>query len=260
MKDITIIIPINDFSKETGTLLKNAVKSIPAELPVIFSCKSGEADNVKKMKAGEGTIVATSKGDSFQELVNAAVKEVETKWFSILEYDDEYTEIWLPNAEKYIEFKPETSVFMFFEDIKEDGTDKYIGMGNESPWASSFSEEIGYLDNGALQNYFDYYMTGSIFNKADWEEVGGLKPLIKVTFWYEWLLRATKNNKSIFVIPKIGYNHLMGRKGSLTDIYQTTMKNAEIEWWFDLAKKDYFYKEQKDADYYVYKESAKNED
>ena len=46
-------------------------------------------------------------------------------------------------------------------------------------------------------------MTGSIFNTADWKEVGGLKPQIKLTFWYEWMLRLTNKGKDIFVIPKI---------------------------------------------------------
>ena len=38
---------------------------------------------------------------------------------------------------------------------------KFIGIGNEAPWASSFSNEIGYIDLDCLQNFFDFYKVGS---------------------------------------------------------------------------------------------------
>lgn len=257
---ITVIIPLHEVSDKGIEMLNKAVESVDEKASVIISCPAGtEFESIGKFKRAT-TFMAKSEGNSFQELVNAAIEAVDTEWFSILEYDDTYTDIWYKNAETYIGFKPETSVFMFFEDIFDVKAEKYLGMGNESPWASSFSEEIGYLDNQALMNYFDYYMTGCLFKKADWDEVGGLKPHVKVTFWYEWLLRATKNGKKVFVIPKIGYVHNMGREGSLTDKYQKSMSDKEIQWWFDLAKRDFFYKNEKDASYYVYKETNEEDE
>ena len=259
---ISVIIPVNEFSDEGFKMLHEAVDSVDMLVPIIISCPNGT--NVEKIgkfpSERKVTFIDKSNGSSFQELVNAGVESVETDWFSILEYDDKYTDIWYNNVKRYIEFKPDTSVFMVFEDIFEHGTGKYLSMGNESPWASSFSEEIGYLDNQALQSFFDYYMTGCVFKKKDWEDVGGLKEKIKVTFWYEWLLRCTRLGKKVFVIPKIGYIHIMGRKGSLTEIYQSSMEDKEVEWWFDLAKRDSFFKEQKSDDYYVYKEKKEDDD
>ena len=207
-------------------------------------------------------------GSTFADLVNNGVEAFnnneDVKWFSILEIDDIYTPIWLDNAKKYIDFMPDTSVFMFLEDITDFNTGKYIGFGNEAALASSFSNELGFIDNDCLQNYFDFYLTGSIFNKADWNEIGGLKPLIRITFWYEWLLRATGKGKKVYVIPKVGYNHTLGRKGSLTEIYKETIGEEETQWLFDLAKREQFFhpsveREQSKFIYNPQKEDEENE-
>ena len=96
-------------------------------------------------------------------------------------------------------------------------------------------------------------MTGGIFNTADWNEIGGLKSPIKLTFWYEWLLRATYKGKKIFVIPKIGYLHKLGRKGSLIESYKNSIDDTESNFWVSVAKKDYFYKETREPSKYIYK-------
>ena len=249
MKDLVVIIPMHEFGKENIDLLNKAVNSVPEGIKVILSCKKG-VDGRKLKGVNENvTVLAESEGDSFAELVNTAVNNIEEKWFSILEFDDAYTPIWIDNAKKYIEFMPDVSVFMTLEDITDFNNGKYIGFGNEAAWASSFSNEIGFIDNDCLQNYFDFYLTGSIFNTADWKEVGGLKPSIKITFWYEWMLRATRAKKKIYVMPKVCYNHSLGRKESLTEIYKETINNEETQWWFDLAKREHFFKEDRKKEY-----------
>jgi hypothetical protein len=187
-------------------------------------------------------------------LVNQAVGD--STWFSILEYDGTYTPIWFDNFKKYADFYPDISVFVPLEDLIDASDDKFIGIGNEAPWASSFSNEIGYIDLDCLQNFFDFYMTGSIFNTADWKEVGGLKSSVKLTFWYEWLLRLTNKGKKVFVIPKVGYNHTLDRKGSLVNIYKETVSGEESQWWFDLAKREMYFKEDRNKTYEEYKKNV----
>lgn len=260
MKDLVIIIPMHEFGKENIELLNKAVESVPEELKIVLSVKKGVDGRTLKGISNRLTVLAESDGDSFVELVNTAVDNIEEKWFSILEFDDSYTPIWFDNAKKYMEFMPSTSVFMFLEDITDFNNGKYIGFGNEAAWASSFSNKIGYIDNDCLQNYFDFYLTGSIFNTADWREVGGLKPSIKITFWYEWLLRLTNKNKTVFVIPKVGYNHHLARKGSLVEYYKENIGNDETQWWFDLAKRELYFKEDRGKTYEEYKKNAENKE
>lgn len=260
MKELVVIIPMNEFGKENIELLNKAVESVPSELNVLLSVPNGTDGKKLKGISDRLGVVSESEGSSFAELVNAAINTIEEKWFSILEFDDTYTPIWYDNAKKYIEFMPSTSVFMYLEDITDFNDGKYIGFGNEAAWASAFSNEIGFIDNDCLQNYFDFYMTGSIFNTADWKEVGGLKPSIKITFWYEWLLRATNKNKTVYVIPKVGYNHKLGRKGSLIETYKSTISQEETQWWFDLAKREMYYKEDRKKTYEDYKKNVENEE
>jgi len=248
MKELVVIIPMNELGENNIELLKKAVDSVPNDIKVLLSVPKSIKKKLNDV-SDRIKVVSETEGSSFAELVNAAANTIEEKWFSILEFDDTYTPIWYDNAKKYIEFMPSTSVFMYLEDITDFNDGKYIGFGNEAAWASAFSNEIGFIDNDCLQNYFDFYMTGSIFNTADWKEVGGLKPSIKITFWYEWLLRATNKNKTVYVIPKVGYNHKLGRKGSLTEIYKETISQEETQWLFELAKREYFYKEDRKKEY-----------
>ena len=53
----------------------------------------------------------------------------------------------------------------------------------------------------------------------------------------------------MFVIPKVGYNHTLDRKGSLVNIYKESIGQEESQWWFDLAKREYFYKEDRKKEY-----------
>ena len=122
------------------------------------------------------------------------------------------------------------------EDLFDFNSGEYIGVKNEAPWASSFSNEIGYIDYECLDSFFDFYPTGCVFNTEDWLEVGGLKPSIELTFWYEFMLRMTNSGKKIYVIPKVGYNHYVNRENSLFDIYSKTITNEEAEQWFNTAK------------------------
>lgn len=255
MKDLVVIIPMHEFGKDNIELLNKAVESIPEGVRAVLSVKKGVDGRKLKGASERLEIISESDGDSFAELVNAAVDNIDEKWFSILEFDDTYTPIWLDNAKKYMEFMPDMSVFMFLEDITDFNNGKYVSFGNEAAWASSFSNEIGFIDNDCLQNYFDFYLTGSIFNTADWREVGGLKPSIKITFWYEWLLRLTNKHKKVFVIPKVGYNHKLARKGSLVEIYKESIDDDETQWWFDLAKREYLFMEDRNKTYEDYKKS-----
>lgn len=258
MKELAVIIPMHEFGKENIELLKKAVASIPEDTTVCLSVPKNTKPTSVPASTFDGLVNVTmvkseDEGTTFADLVNNGVETLannpDIKWFSILEFDDTYTSIWLPNLKRYIDFMPDTSVFMFLEDITDFNDGKYIGFGNEAAWASAFSNEIGFIDLDCLQNYFDFYLTGSVFNLKDWLEVGGLKPSIKITFWYEWLLRATNKGKKVFVIPKVGYNHALGRQGSLVEQYKADIDREESQWWFDLAKREYFYKEDRKKEY-----------
>ena len=237
MKDICIIIPVHEFNEDVKALLKRAINSVPKGAEIRLSCKNGLNKELT---------------DAFKSNKNVVIYESESQEIPsdfILEYDDTYTDIWFSNFKKYADNYDDISIFLPLKDLVEFKNNKFLSFGNEPVWASSFSNEIGYIDNECLQDYFDFYMTGGIFRTSDWEDLGGLKPSIKLAFWYEFLLRATTNGKKIFVIPKVGYVHRLGREGSLVEEYKKNMSEKESEWWINTAKKECFFKEDRNKTY-----------
>lgn len=249
VKNIMVIIPVHEYNDKVSDMLYEAIKSIPSDISVLISASEDAYKSIVDSPIEKRVTVAKGEKDksSFSELVNNGVKNLpqEVKYFSILEFDDQYNANWFMNIEKYSEFNPEVSVFMPIEEIFNFNDKKFVGYGNEAPWASSFSEEIGFIDNASLQDYADYYLTGSVFNKEDWNLLGGLKESIKLSFWYEFLLRCMHNKKKVMVIPKTGYKHYINREKSLYNIYSETMSQDESLWWFKLAKTECKYKEDR---------------
>ena len=255
MTQITTIIPVHKYDDEVKSLLETAVKSFvatsknnPSDL--MFVGPKETLDQVKALNLHKAEYVENENA-WFSAQINAAVKKVKTEYFTILEYDDEFSPIWFDNVAKYINTGDEISVFLPLTEVfdyqhKEQGP---IGYVNEAVWASSFSEKLGYFDNECLQDYLIFNTTGGVYKTKDFIEVGGLKESIKLSFWYEFLLRAINKDKNIFVIPKVGYFHAVNRDGSLSDEYAKTMEDRESEFWVELARKEYLYKNDRKKTY-----------
>ena len=116
-----------------------------------------------------------------------------------------------------------------------------IKTTNETVWAQQFvgeNGEMGYLNSKSLAQYTDFKLSGAVLNKAEFENIGGYKSNIKLTFMYEFLLRALNNTCKVYTIPKIGYKHLATREGSLFATYQKEMPMEERKFWFDTAGKE----------------------
>ena len=256
MKQITTIVPIHKYDETLKETLGNAFKSfyetsknIPADLMIV-----GPKDVLDLVKAdfvNGGAVYVENENPWFSAQINAAVKKVKTDYFSILEYDDEYTPIWFDNVTKYIAAGDDIAVYLPLTEVfdyqhKEQGP---IGYVNEAVWASSFSEKLGYFDNECLQDYLIFNTTGGVFRTKDFIEVGGLKESMKLSFWYEFLLRAINKDKNVFVIPKVGYFHIVNRSDSLASEYAQTMSDRESEFWVELARKEYLYKTDRKKTY-----------
>ena len=88
-----------------------------------------------------------------------------------------------------------------------------------------------------------------IVNKSLYEEHGGIKTHMKLTFTYEFLLRMSYLSIPIMVIPKLGYKHTNNRKDSLFDHYKNTVDIMESKFWVNKAKKEYFFTEDREITY-----------
>lgn len=255
MKEYSVIIPVHEYNETVENLLRRAIDSVPEDMTMVIVCGTKEiATSLLPFSQPCRNCIISSRGDSFSVLVNEGIDYVkrtfqDIKYAYLLEYDDEFNSIWFDEVKKEVNDKPEVSVFMPLTEIIDFESNKFLSYGNEAPWASSFSNEIGYIDNESLQQFFDFYLTGSVFNLRDWTYVGGLKESIKLSFWYEFLLRLTHNEKKAYVIPKLGYKHYVNRPNSLYDQYRETMTEEESQWWYNLALEEYTYKKDRKKEY-----------
>lgn len=191
------------------------------------------------------------KAPNFADQVNRGVEISKSRWCSIMEFDDEYSNIWFKNAKKYMDIYTGVDVFL---PIVVDVDDKMVfaGFTNEATFAQNISNEMGYLNNETLQNYQNFQISGMVFKKDMFMEVGKIKSNIKLTFGYELFLRITHNSKKIMTIPKIGYRHINLREGSIFWNYKNgseRLSEQEARFWIESAKKEYFYTNQRDIKY-----------
>lgn len=255
MENITVIIPIHAYSDEIKEYLDKAISSVfiqedTAEKVIIVGPKD-VLDVIKKdFKEDKLEFLQNNGKTDYCNQINFAVTNCKTKYFSILEFDDEYSHTWFKNVKTYIKNKPEFSIFLpIVNFINKTGNNS--GTVNEIIWAMSFSNEIGVIDEDTLQSYYDFSTCGGVFRTDDFIGIGMLKPSIKLSFWYEFLLRATSKSLKIFVIPKNGYYHLVEREGSIMDQYKY-MDGKERSWWVKLASKEYYFdKERKESYNYI---------
>ena len=256
--NVTIILPLHKYSEEYDEMLKTSAGSInytgkDKEVALIVVARKADYEKYKNLNKKSVTLVEIGEEETtnFQHMVNKGVEAVKTEYFAVLEVDDLFTEKAFVNFEKYANSEYRASIMPFLSEavdysVKDKGS---IGYINEAAWANGFSEEIGTIDSNSIMDFFSFNLTGAIINKEDFLSVGGLKESIKISFWYEFLLRALKYGKNTFVIPKVGYIHMINRPDSLADEYSKTISSDEAEWWIDLAKKEYFYKEDRNKTY-----------
>jgi len=245
--NISIIIPIHEYNDVVEGYLSKAIESINkqeglTELPHIIVVSAAECGDAvlaylqSKDKLPYEYIRNEGKTD-YQSQVNLAVDSVKTDYFSVLEFDDEYGTTYFRNATKYIESYPQIDIFLTMM-IEVNEQNQGIKLTNETVWAQQFvgeNGEMGYLNANALKQYTDFKLSGAVIKKSEFINLGRYKSNIKLTFMYEFLLRALNNACKIFSMPKIGYKHLATRENSMFDNYLRTMPVNERKFWFETA-------------------------
>lgn len=253
MDILTVIIPIEVLdTQEKKDLFKNAISSVDnSNILVVGSKKAIESLNdIDLSSYNFSTEVNTTKNTNYAAQVMFALKNVKTKYFSVLEFDDMYSPTWFKNLAEYIEHdSDDTFAFLPLTEIVDYETKESYGYANEAVWASSFSDKIGYFDMESFQDYFNFNASGGVFKTEDFLSLGGLKISMKIVQWYEFFLRAMYKGKSFFVIPKVGYYHMVNRADSITTVLTNTISAKEVDWWVDLAKKEYFFPQDRKKTY-----------
>ena len=258
--NISVILPIktslekdfNEFFTKSIESLKNQVVK-PKELVIVHTSEQTLIDylnsfdfdglNVKK--------VLFNGEPNYSSQINFGVKNSECDWVSFFEFDDEYSRIWFKNVEKYSEIYSDVDAFLPLV-VDVDNRSVFAGFTNEATFAANFSQEIGYLTNETLLGYQNFQSSGMVIKKSSFEDYGGFKSSVKLTFVYEFLLRMTYNSVKIMTIPKIGYKHVNMRDDSIFWSYKNgtnVLSENEVKFWVSAAKKEYFFTNDRNIKY-----------
>jgi hypothetical protein len=258
--NVSVILPINSSAhRGFDDLFDRAIKSLSIQsLPVneLVIVHSGE-DSLKNFLSsydfsGLTTNIVQNDGDfDFCTQVNLGVENAKSEWISVLEFDDEYSSIWFKNVKRFADSYPEVDAFLPLV-VDTDDKGMFVGFTNEATFAVSINTEMGVLTNDLLMTYQNFQSSGMVIRKKSFIENGGIKPSMKLTFVYEFLLRLTYNSTKIMTIPKIGYKHMNMREGSIFWNYkfgEPSLTENEIKFWLDSAKKEYFFNVDREIKY-----------
>tara|TARA_R110000823_G_scaffold231355_2_gene358075 strand:+ start:2196 stop:3011 length:816 start_codon:yes stop_codon:yes gene_type:complete len=265
-KNMTIILPIHDVSGEFDKWFEKAILSVsnstvqPDKLLLVCADNVEVRSRIEKFESPSGftsSIIYNDGDTTFCGQINYGVSKCETEYFSILEFDDEYSNIWVKNFQDYVPHYGDVDIFLPLV-VDVDATGNFLSFTNEALWAMGFSEDVGYLDNSTLLKYQNFQISGMIMKKSAFESMGGMKSSMKLTFNYEFLLRATYNDVVIMSIPKVGYKHTNQRPNSLFWNYKNNgddiISQDEAKFWIDSAKQEYFFQQDRKIEFDTNKE------
>lgn len=203
---------------------------------------------VKDKMIVDYTVVKNDGKTDFCSQINLAAQVCDTEYFSILEFDDQYSEIMFKNVEEYISVYPDASVFLpMIAQVNPHG--QFVGFMNDSAWSRGVNQvdgKLGQVPYDLVKVFPNFITSGGVFKTQDFLNIGMFKTKIKLTFMYEFLLRATYNDNTIIVIPKLGYMHKVGRNDSLFETYRLSLNESEVSKWYDTAKKEYYFTTDRD--------------
>ncbi len=259
MNNITVIIPVHKIDEAIFTLLDKAIESVTKQLEVVELPKiiivappeiSGEIYERYKNTSLDYISLENGGNTNFQSQINHALDYVHTEYFSVLEFDDEYSLTYFKNVDKYITSYPEVDIFLTLM-IEINEKNEGIKLTNETVWSQQFAGEngeMGYMNIGGLKQYSDFKLSGAIIKKSEFINIGKYKTKIELSFGYELLLRALNNACKIYTIPKLGYKHFATRPDSMFDNYLNKMSVPERKFWFDIAMKESMFVNDRDID------------
>lgn len=253
--DISVIIPLNEV--KDITLLKNAISSVEKqkykakEIILVINVNDKITMENSQIRKIEGVkIVENESENSFQSQVNKGIEVSKYDYISILEFDDELSEIWFKNVFEYSKHYSEFDIFLpiTINVIEKEGKHLTVGFSNEAALAHNFTQKMGIIDLDSVLNFPNFSIVGGVIKKDNFIENGCFKEGIKYSFVYELFLRQIDNGSKIMVIPRLGYKHLLEREGSISFNNSFVSRN-EGKFWIDTAKREYHFKKDRIIEY-----------
>jgi len=256
--------------KEVEILAKTAKE---AEVRMVKTHQEGEEPVEEVIKAEKSVNLSVVKASVssfpkvFNDIFNLAL-ENDYEAFSIIESGDAVGANWYNIANAFMNENEEIGFFLPMVKNWQNGA--LSGLMNEACWAEGIAEEAGKFDMNLLLRYNCANPLGGLYRVSELEEYSEekdgrflpMKESVKVSHYYEFFLRMIYNDVKMMTVPRIGYefrvrnsqefNHSSSKiPGNVTTIEPDKggVSPAEMGFWMDLAKKEYFFDEDRNKSY-----------
>ena len=187
---------------------------------------------------------------------------------SVIEKNDVVGLNWYNIANSYQLENPD--IDMFFPLIRNTTNGVFSHLMNEAPWAEGMAEEAGKIDLNLLTRFNCILPLGGIFKVKSLQEYSEekdgkffpFKESVKLSHYYEFFMRMIYNDLKGMSVPRIGYELKESTATSFDENSCKIPKNltaisvekggfvpVEAQFWMDLAKKEYFFDEDRRKSY-----------
>lgn len=237
-KDITVIIPVHEYNQGIEAYLYKATSSTKGAFPLVFV----GPDEVLDLIELPGEKISNPGNTDYCSQVNLAAKKIKTEFFSVLEFDDEFTPNYGPMMREYLEAFPEVDLVLPITALRQQG--KLKNLINQAVWARSLGpENLGVFDEKLLAEYGIFNLGGAVIRRERFLELGGLKSNIELTHQYEFIYRLVRKGHLALVTNRLGYLHEFMRPGSYLDALsagdeQGRDPQQQQEYWTAIAKEE----------------------
>lgn len=268
---VDVVLFAKGLTAEEITLVQNLI-----DHPFVSFIERDENDQVsdKRINSENGAnckIIEVSENMNLSKIFNKVFNlalENGYEAISLAEQEDGYSVKWFEIADKYMQENSDVSIFTPIMRNVVNGA--FSGVMNESPWMEGMSEEAGKFDLNLLQRFNCVNPLGAVYrveaiNEYAEKKDGESKPMkesMKISHYYEFFLRMIYDDVKVMTIPRIGYEIKMVNKDYFTDSSCKVPQNLaiipedkggtspdEVKFWFELAKKEFFYDDDRNKAY-----------
>jgi len=252
---VTVFYSEKEKDKEGKEVDVTKEKIISADKKLNYLAKETTSDSASKL---------------FNETFNYAIDN-KYELMTIIEPEDVIGKNWIINSKLYL--KEDESLSIAFPIVRLIGNGAFIGLMNEATWAENFAEEAGKLDMNLISRFNCVIPTGAVYDVAKIRDDGEIeckddgkyypmKESFKLSHYYEFFLRMIYNDLKTITVPRIGYecrslntneykatSFKVPQNLSSIDTAKGGMKSEEIDFWMNLAKKEYFFAKDRNKIY-----------
>lgn len=268
---VDLLVTHPNFSEEQLKTLEESLKNPK----LILRRQNSEGVLEEEVLDTDGKInyfLLASEVDNYSKLFNQGFNlalENGYEFFSPIEANDVVGLNWYAQANLYA--MENQSVTMFFPIIRNTVNGVFSNLMNEAPWAEGLAEEAGKIDLNLLNRFNCIIPLGAIFRVKDIQEYSEnkgdgkfypMKESVKISHYYEFLMRMVYNDVKGMNVPRIGYEFKVKTNDFFKHTYCKIPQNIaqipldkggitpeEGKYWMDLAKKEYFFDEDRNKVY-----------